>query len=180
MTEEIRYDNMTKRKDSRLRRSPLSQDMGNADKKQIYIYEQRDINNTSIMRGFHVTVRDYDMNIINDEYGPKGGPFNDSRTTPGKLMWYRPHDTLHPNYTIGEELEPNFVMKRGPKFKIDYYDDKRAVYFQRVKKSIYLPRCLRELETSLIFLRHDWIRCPARDQEPVLDEFYDILGIEKN
>ena len=180
LTEEIRYDNMTKRKDSRLRRSPLSQDMGNADKKQIYVYEQRDINNTSIMRGFHVTVRDYDMNIINDEYGPKGGPFNDSRTTAGKLIWYRPHDTLHPNYTIGEELRPDFVMPRGPKFKIDYYDDKRAVYFQRVKKSIYLPRCLRELETSLIFLRHDWIRCPAMDQEPVLDEFYETLGIEKN
>ena len=47
-------------------------------------------------------------------------------------------------------------------------------------KSLFLPRCLRELETSLIFLRHDWIRCPARDQEPVVDEFYDLLGIEKN
>jgi hypothetical protein len=103
------------------------------------------------------------MNIINDEYGPKGGPFNDSRTTPGKLMWYRPHDNLHEGYEIGEELEPDFVMKRGPKFKIDYYDDKRAVYFQRVKKSVFLPKCIRELETSLIFLRHDWIRCPARD-----------------
>jgi hypothetical protein len=39
LTEEIRFDNMTKRKDARLRRSPLSQDMGNADKKQLYIYE---------------------------------------------------------------------------------------------------------------------------------------------
>jgi hypothetical protein len=103
--------------------------MGNADKKQIYIYEQRDINNTQIMRGFHVTVRDYDMKIINDDYGPGSGPFDDSRKTPGKVMWYRPHDYMHPNYTVGEELEPDFVMKRGPKFKIDYYDDKRAVYF---------------------------------------------------
>ena len=154
--------------------------MGNADKKQIYVYEQRDINNTQIMRGFHVTVRDYNMSVINDEYGPGNGPLPDSRTTDGKIMWYRPHDNLHPNYTVGEELRPDFVMKRDAKFKIDYYDDKRAVYFQRVKKSIFLPRCIRELETSLIFLRHDWIRCPAHDQEPVVDDFYNILGIEKN
>jgi hypothetical protein len=46
LTEEIHFDNMTKRKDSRLRRSPLSQDMGNRDTKQQYVYEQRDINNT--------------------------------------------------------------------------------------------------------------------------------------
>jgi hypothetical protein len=73
------------------------------------------------MRAFHITVRDYDMNVINDEYGPEHGPFPDSRTSPGKLIWYRPHDYLDPSYRLGEELEPTFVMKRDAKFKIDYY-----------------------------------------------------------
>jgi len=127
-----------------------------------------------------VTVRDYDMNVLNDDYGPGSGPFDDSRSYPGKLMWYKPHDNLHPNYTYGEELLPTFVMPRGPKFKIDYYDDKRAVYFQRIKKSLFLPRCLREIEVTNLFLQHDWIRCPSINQEPVGDEFYELLGIEKN
>jgi len=33
LTWEYKFDNLTKRKDSRIRRSPLSQDMGVADKK---------------------------------------------------------------------------------------------------------------------------------------------------
>ena len=79
LTWEYRFDNMTKTKDARIRRSPLSQDKGIADKKQEYIYEQRDINNTHVKRGFHVTVRDYNMTVLNDEYGPGSGPFEDSR-----------------------------------------------------------------------------------------------------
>jgi len=129
LTWEYKFDNMTKTKDARIRRSPLSQDKGVADKEQIYVYDQRDINNTHSMRAFHVTVRDYNMNIINDQYGPKNGPFEDSRKTQGKLMWYRPHDILHPEYTYEEELSDDFVMPRDSTFKIDYYDDKRAVYF---------------------------------------------------
>ena len=120
------------------------------------------------------------MNILNDEYGPGSGPFDDSRSTPGKLMWYRPHKVLHPNYTYEEELSPDFVMPRDATFKIDYYDDKRSVYFQRIKKSLFLPRCLRETEVTNLFLQHDWIRCPAAQHEPVDDEFYQLLGIEKN
>jgi len=79
LTWEYKFDNMTKTKDARIRRSPLSQDKGIHDRKQEYIYEQRDINNTHIKRAFHVTVRDYNMNILNEEYGPGSGPFEDSR-----------------------------------------------------------------------------------------------------
>jgi hypothetical protein len=79
LTWEYKFDNMTKTKDSRIRRSPLSQDKGIADRKQVYNYEQRDINNTHVKRAFHVTARDYNMNILNDEYGPASGPFEDSR-----------------------------------------------------------------------------------------------------
>jgi hypothetical protein len=68
------------------------------------------------------------MKVINDEYGDIG-PFEDSRKTQGKIMWYRPHDMLDPTYKFEEELDPLFVMPRGPKFKIEYFDDKRAVYF---------------------------------------------------
>jgi len=104
------------------------------------------------MRGFHITVRDKNMNIINDEYGPDSGPFDDSRTTPGKILWYRPQDNMLPEYRLGEELEEDFVMKRPPLFKIDNYPNKRDIYFQRIKKSIYLPRCLRDTITTGILL----------------------------
>ena len=124
----LRY-NTTKRVDRRVRRSPLAQDAGNADRDLSYVFEQRDINNTYIMRGFHITVRDWDTNeVINDEYGIPNG-FPDSRKDYGKLMWYRPHDHLHPDYKFAEELLPTFVMPRDPEFKIDNFDDKRAIYF---------------------------------------------------
>lgn len=96
------------------------------------------------MRGFHIIVRDYDGNIINQKYGSIG-PFEDHPKQDGEIMWYRPHDYLNPKYTLGEELEPDFVMIRPKRFKIHVYDDKRAVYFQRIKKSNFLPRCLRDL-----------------------------------
>ena len=122
------FDNMTHRMDRRVRRSPLAMDKGIADQKLIYHFEQRDINNTHIMRGFNIIVRDYNGTVISDEYGMKG-PFEDSRTTDGKVMWYRPHDNMHPNYTEGEELDRRFKMPRPARFKIDNFDDKRAVYF---------------------------------------------------
>mmetsp|Transcript_41863 Transcript_41863/g.64059 ORF Transcript_41863/g.64059 Transcript_41863/m.64059 type:complete len:194 (-) Transcript_41863:18-599(-) len=172
--------NVDRRLDRRVRRSPLAQDSGVHDTKQKYIFEQRDINNTHIRRGFYVTVRDWETNkVINTEYGIPNGPFPDSPDDYGKVMWYRPSDYMHPNYTEGEELLPTFVMPRDPEFKIEYFDDKRAVYFQRIKKSIFLPRCLREQFTTYMFQQHDWIRCPGKDQEPVADEFYERLGIEK-
>ena len=31
----------------------------------------------------------------------------------------------------------------------------------------------------MILLRHDMVRCPGIDQDPVADDFYNILGIEK-
>ena len=142
---EMKHDNMTARISRDMRRSPLAQDRGNADKRQIYIFEQRDINNTYIKRGFHITVRDFDtLEVLNDEYGDIG-PLDDGRRTPGKILWYKPHDYMHPNYTFAEELLPTFVMPRPEGFKLDYFDDKRAdVWFQRIKKSNFLPRCLRE------------------------------------
>jgi hypothetical protein len=79
------------------------------------------MNNTHIMRGFHVIVKDYDMNIINNDYGIDGGPLDDARTSPGKIMWFRPHKDLGENHTCEEPLP--------------YY-----------KKTHFLPRCVRELE----------------------------------
>ena len=46
----------------------------------------------------HITVRDYDNNVITDEYGVAGGPFKDSRATNGKILWYRPSEYMHPSY----------------------------------------------------------------------------------
>jgi len=80
------------------------------------------------MRGFYIIVRDYNGTIINDHYGMKG-PFDDSPKEDGEVMWYRPHDHMDPNYRIGEELEASFKMRRPARFKIDNFDDKRAVYF---------------------------------------------------
>jgi len=145
------------------RGSPLSQDAGSADQKLKRVYLGGDINNTHIMRAFHITVRDKNGTVINDEYGPSSGPFPDSRTSPGKLIWYRPHDNMDPGYTIEEELDPEYIMPRPPLFKIDYYDDKRAVYFQRIKKSIFLPRCIKETLVTHLLLQHDWIRCFGDD-----------------
>lgn len=130
------------------------------------------------MRGFHVSVRDWDGNVINDEYGPPG-PFPDSRSTYGKILWYRPHDYMHKDYIFGEELLPTFLMHRSPLFKISHYDDKSAVYFLRLKKSNFLPRCLREIEVMKEYMTHTMARCAWDDQEPVEDAFYEILGIEK-
>lgn len=173
------FDKMDKRIDRRVRRSYLSQDLGKADQKLKHVYEQQNINNTFIMRGFHITVRDWDGNVINDEYGPPG-PFPESRQTAGKILWYRPHDYIAEDYILGEELLPTFLMPRSPLFKIVHYDDKRAVYFQRIKKSLFLPRCLRETQVTKEFMTHTMARCPWDDHEPVADEFYEILGIEKN
>ena len=80
------------------------------------------------MRGFHITVRDWDGTVINDEYGPSG-PWNDSRKEPGKVLWYRPHDYIRDDYILEEELLPTFVMPRSPLFKIVHSEDKRAIYF---------------------------------------------------
>jgi len=125
-----------------------------------------------------VTVRDYEGNVINDEYGP-AGPFEDSRKEAGKLIWYRPHDRMHKKYTLGDELKSNFLMKRPDDFDINLYDNKNAYYFQRVKRGIFLPRCIREQLLTNIYLQHDWLRCPKTDQEPVKEDFYNMLGIEK-
>lgn len=176
---EEKFDNTTERLDRRVRRSPLSQDMGIHDVKLQYQFEQRDINNTYIMRGFHIIVRDYEGNVINDEYGMKS-PLKDGRKTDGKVMWYRPHDTMDPKYKLGEEIKKRYVMKRPKRFKIEHFDDKRAKYFQRIKKSIFLPRCLRDLQTTYIYMKHDWVRCPHTDHGRVADDFFDRLGIQRN
>ena len=173
------FDKKEKRIDRRVRRSYLSQDLGQADRRLQHVYEQRDINNTFIRRGLHITVRDWNGTVINDEYGPPG-PFPDSRQTAGKVLWYRPHDYLQEDYILGEELLPTFLMPRSPLFKIVHYDDKRAVYFQRIKKCNFLPRCIRETLVTKEFMTHDMARCPWDDHEPVADDFYKILGIEKN
>lgn len=105
------------------------------------------MNNTYINRGFHIIVRDWDGNIINDEYGMKG-PFPDSPKDDKKILWYRPHDYIRDDYIIGEELYPTFVMTREPLFKIQNYEKKTDIYFMRIKKSNFLPRCLRDTQVS--------------------------------
>ena len=131
------------------------------------------------MRGIHITVRDSKGKVINDEYGPTG-PFSDSRKKAGKVLWYRPLDYIHPEYFEGEEFLSSFVMPRKPNFKLEHYEDKRAIWFQRIKKSNFLPRCIRETLVTKEFMTHDYARCHSGDHEPVFDDFYKILGIEKN
>jgi len=83
------------------------------------------------MRGIHITVRDFYTNkVINDEYGPGGGPFEDSRIKNGKIMWFRPSKYMHLKYVPGEENESGYEpFKKNFEFDIDYYPDKRAWYF---------------------------------------------------
>jgi hypothetical protein len=131
------------------------------------------------MRGFHVTVRHFNGTLITDEYGPTG-PFKDSRKKAGKVLWFRPRDYLHPDYVEGEEFYNTYKMPRKPTFNLSHYEDKRAIWFQRIKKSNFLPRCIREILVTKEFLTHDYARCHAGDHEPVYDDFYKILGIEKN
>lgn len=109
-----------------LRRSYIHQHEG--DEKREYIYEQPDINNTHIMRGVQITVRDMDNKLITDKYGPAGGPFEDSRQTPGEIIWFRPHDYLHPSYVEGEENAPGYTPKYehdAETFDFEVYPDKR-------------------------------------------------------
>ena len=166
------FDLMDVRLNRLARRSPLSQDDGVADKALKYVYEQRNINNTNIMRGFHISVRDYDGNVLNDKYGPPNGVFNNSRKTQGEVMWYRPQHYMHPNYTEGDEFHPDFKLTRAWDWEFGNVANKVEAYFQRVKRSNFLPRCLREQFTYRKYLDHEWMRCPAGDQEPVEDEFY--------
>lgn len=173
------FDLQRRRMNRLVRRSPLTRDNGMGDKNLKHIYEQKMINNTNIMRGFHISVRDYNGSLINDKYAPPNGPYNDSRNTQGEIMWYRPSEHMHPNYTEGEEFEPDFALRRDNDWFFEDVLDKREAYFQKVKKSNFLPRCLRELFTYRYYLDHEWVRCPAFDQEPVEDEFYKRLGIPK-
>lgn len=172
------YDNKTIEKDRVVRRSYLTRDSGTGDQRLKYQYEVQNMNNSYIMRGIHVTVRDYEGNIINSEYGP-AGPFADSPEKSGKVLWYRPHDTLHPDYVLGEEELSTFVFPRPPLFRIEEFIDRKGVYFQRFKRSIFLPKCIREKVAHREFLTHFMVRCPAGVQEPVADDFYEALGIEK-
>ena len=138
------------------------------------------MNNTRIMRGIHVTVRDSNGTIINSEYGPPG-PLPGSPEKAGKVMWYRPHDYLHEDYVLGEENLATFLYPRPPLFKIENFveADRKGVYFQRIKRSNFLPKCLREKVAHRDFMIHVMVRCPAGAQEPVADDFYEQLGIEK-
>jgi hypothetical protein len=87
---------------------------------------------------------------------------------------------LHPNYLEGEEFFNAFVMKLKPTLKLSHFEDKRTIWFQRIKKSNFLPRCIREIIVTKEFLTHDLACCHAGDHQPVYDDFYKILGIEKN
>ena len=173
------FDDKDKRMDRTVRRSPLCYSEQHEDRKMQSVCDQQNLNNTFITRGFHIIVRDWDGNIINDEYGMKG-PFPDSPLDDKKILWYRPHDYIRDDYIFGEELYPTFVMPREPLFKIQNYKEKTGVYFMRIKKSNFLPRCLRETQVNKQFLAHTIARCPYSDHEPVADDFYNILGIEKN
>lgn len=163
-----------------VRRSPLTRDNGVHDSLHGHIFNVPYVNNTYIKRGIHLTVRDMDGNILNNEYGPKG-PFDDSPEKNGKLLWFVPQDNMHENYVMGEEELATFVYPRPPMFDINFFDDhvKKSKYFQRIKRTIFLPKCLREAVLDREFMTHFMVRCPVGAQEPVADDFYDLLGIEK-
>ena len=59
-------------------------------------------------------------------------------------MWYRPSEHMNPNYTEGDEFHPDFNLTRAWDWEFDNVPNKIEAYFQRVKKSNFLPRCLRE------------------------------------
>lgn len=159
--------------------------------------KQIEPNNTHIMRGIHVTVRDFDNKLINDEYGPRQGPFADSRKTIGKTIWYRPSEHMDPKYKDGDEDKPGFVIKNreffmGKKhsgvqnklsekelFEIVNSDEKYSWFFAKVKRSIYLPKCLRNVYTVSELGHIWWVRCPKGNQGPVKNDFYNLLGIEQ-
>ena len=97
------------------------------------------------MRGIHIAVRDYQTNkVINDQYGPAGGPFQDSRKEAGKIIWFRPRDYMHPQYVEDEEFEPGYEVKRDFEFDIKYYGNKHEWYFCKNKKADFLPKCMRD------------------------------------
>ena len=156
------FDDKSKRVSRTVRRSYLKQHGGSMDKKMHFLAEPKSLNNTYIKRGIHIIVRDANGTIINDEYGMKG-PFPDSPKEDKKLLWYRPHDYIRSDYIMGEELLPTFMMPRSPLFKIQHYNERKAIYFMRSKKSNFLPRCLRETQMSNPYLFHymDW--CPPND-----------------
>ena len=174
------YDNTTKVAERLVRRTPLSHDNGVHDSRHGHIFQIPYMNNTYVTRGFHITVRDENGTVITNEYGPKG-PIEGSPEKNGKVLWYTPQDEMHPNYIMGEENLATFVYPRPPLFRIDDYTDheKKFFYFNRIKRTIFLPMCLRDRVIHREYMTHLMIRCPAGSQEPVADDFYEILGIEK-
>lgn len=127
LVHEHEFDNKTKRIERLIKNSPLA---GNGDVARLH--RQIEFNNTYIMRGFHVTVRDEEGNLITDEYGIPHSPMSDPRPDFGKVMWYRPSEYMHPGYTNGDEyIEGKVVMKYDHIEDYEYHKipDKRQVYF---------------------------------------------------
>ena len=88
---------------------------------------------------------------------------------------------MEPGYVEGEEEAENYhITTRDKNWIFTNVTVKESVYFARIKRSYFLPRCLREPFLHRILMDHEWIRCPYYDHEPVNDDFYKILGIEKN
>ena len=85
---------------------------------------------------------------------------------------------MNPKYIQDIEFQPGFDIVRKFEFDIDYYDDKRNWYWQKIKQSNYLPKCLRDHITAKIFGEHIWVRCPYHEQVKVFPDFYKDLGIE--
>lgn len=111
------------------------------------------------MRGFHIIVRAWNGSIINDQYGMRG-PFEDSPKENKKILWYRPHDYLDPEYELDEEFLPTYAIPRKRFYRFEDFDDKRSVFFQRIKKSNFLPRCIKEVLLTKDYLTHYQERCP--------------------
>jgi len=145
-----------------------------------YLVNQKYINNTNIMRSFHVAVRDFDtVKVISDKFGPGHGPFEDSRKEPGEMIWYRPSEHMNPKYIDGEEHRADYVMKRTYHYNdhTAVEEEKRQHYFAKVKKSNYLPKCIRDIFPTEDFNEHHIIRCTWDEQSPVEPDFYEKLGI---
>ena len=160
------YDNVTTFANKTVQRRISEDFLGQVKHKRLFY--QRDLNNTQIMRGFHITVRDFYTNeVINNEYGHKGGPDffpKPIRDTPGKVFWYRPADHMDPRYVDGMEDLPENAVKRDPLFDIELFERKWEQYFAKVKRSLFLPRCLKDAYGATSLNEVWWVRCPKEMQ----------------
>ena len=117
----------------------------------------RYFNNLHIARGIQLNVRSYDdlSEVISKEEYRVGSNHS-------SLLWFRPIDHLPKG---GEEKNGSGSIPDAP----------------TLSSSHFLPRCLREnlYTDKMPYLQIMQIKCSVEEQEPVNEDFYDVLGIPK-